>query len=88
MTFKCMDRGDVSFNLNKVTYFHKEYSPPATDFQLLMTVHIVQEVRVNDLWRGVMITDHHGRIEKKTVESDIVQSQQQHQLQQQLVYLL
>ena len=37
-----------------------------------------------------MITDHHGRIEKKTVESDIVQSQQQQQLllQQQLVYLL
>ena len=34
-----------------------------------------------------MITDHHGMIEKKTVESDIVQSQQQ-LLQQQLVYLL
>ena len=31
--------GDVSFNLNKVTYFHKDYSLPATDFQLLMTVH-------------------------------------------------
>ena len=90
MTFKCMDsnRGDVSYNLNKVTYLHKDYSLPANDFQLLMTVHIVQEVRVNDLWRGAMITDHHGRIEIKTVESDIVQSQQQQQLQQQLVNLL
>ena len=34
-----------------------------------------------------MITDHHGMIEKKNpVESDIVQSQQQQLLQQQLVY--
>ena len=41
LTFKCIDsnRGDVSFNLNKVTYFHRDYSLPATDFQLLMTVH-------------------------------------------------
>ena len=31
--------GDVSFNLNKVTYFHIDYSLPVTDFQLLMTVH-------------------------------------------------
>ena len=35
-----------------------------------------------------MITDHYGRIEKKYIESDIVQSQQQLLLQQQLVYLL
>ena len=36
-----------------------------------------------------MITDHHGMIEKKTVESEIIQSQQQQLLlQQQLVYLL
>ena len=69
------NRGDVSFNLNKVTYFHKDYSLPATDFQLLMTVHIVYKVRVNNLWNGAMITDHHGRIEEKTVESDIVKSQ-------------
>ena len=42
LTFKCMDtnRGDVSFNLNKVTYFHIDYSLPATDFHLLMTVQI------------------------------------------------
>ena len=33
------NRGDVSFNLNKVTYYHKDYSLPATDCQLLMTVH-------------------------------------------------
>ena len=46
LTFKCMDsnRGDVSFKVNKVTYFHIDYSLPATDFQLLMTVHIVQHV--------------------------------------------
>ena len=30
---------DVSFNFNKGTYFHKDYSLPATDFQVLMTVH-------------------------------------------------
>ena len=43
LTFKCMDskRGFVSFNLNKVKYFHKDYSLPTTDFQLLMTVHRV-----------------------------------------------
>ena len=42
LTFKCMDsnRGvGKSFNLNKATYFHKDYSLPATDFYLLMTVH-------------------------------------------------
>ena len=33
--------GDVSFNFNKATYFHKDYSLPATDFQLLITVHSV-----------------------------------------------
>ena len=33
------NRGGVSFNFNKDTYFHKDYSLPATDFQLLMTVH-------------------------------------------------
>ena len=59
----------MSFNLNKVKYFHKDYSLPVTDFQLLMTVHIVQEVRVNDLWRGAMITDHHSRIEKKLLKA-------------------
>ena len=34
--FKYMDsnRGDVSFNLSKATYFHKDYSLPVTDFQL------------------------------------------------------
>ena len=71
MTFKCMDsnRGDVSFNKKKVTYFHKDYSLPTTDFQLLMTVHIVHEVLVNDLWSGAMITDHHGRIEKKLLKA-------------------
>ena len=93
LNFKCMDsnRGGVSFNLSKDTYFHIDYSLPATDFQLLMTVQIVHQVRVNNLWNGAMITDHHGRIEKKNVGSDIVQSQQQQQkqpLQQQLVYLL
>ena len=43
LTFKCMDsnRGDVSFNFDKVTYFHKDYSLPATNFQLLMTGHSV-----------------------------------------------
>ena len=67
LTFKCMDsnRGDVSFNLNKVTYFHIDYSLPATDFQLLMTVQIVHLVRVNNLWNRAMITDRHGRIERK-----------------------
>ena len=57
LVFKCMDsnRGDVSFNFNKVTYFLKDYSLPATDFQLLMTVHIVH--KVNDLWNGAMISD-------------------------------
>ena len=62
------NRGNASFNLNKVTYFHIDYSLPATDFQLLMTVHIVHLVRVNDLWNGAMITDYHGRIEKKLLE--------------------
>ena len=83
------NRGDVSFNFNKDTYFHKHYSHPATDFQLLLTVHGVHYERVNDLLNGAMITDHHGMIEKKKpVESDIVQSQKQQQLlQQQLVYL-
>ena len=93
LAFKCMDsnRGDVSFNINKVTYFHIDYSLPATDFQLLVTVHSVHSVLVNDSRNGAMITDHHGRIEKKTIESEIVQSQQQQQLlllQQQLLYLL
>ena len=43
LTFKCMDsnRGDVKFTLNKVTYFHIDYSFSANDFQLLMTVQIV-----------------------------------------------
>ena len=59
------NRGDVSFNLNKVTYFHIDYSLPATDFQLLMTVQIVHLVCVNNLWSRAMITDHHGRIERK-----------------------
>ena len=94
LTFKCMDSnwGNVSFNFNTATYFHKDYSLPVTDFQLLMTVHSVHEVPVNHLWNGAMITDHHGMIEKKKpVESDIVQSQQQQQqqlLQQQLEILL
>ena len=41
LTFEFTDsnRGDVSFNLNQVTYFHKDYYLPATDFQLLMAVH-------------------------------------------------
>ena len=40
LTFKYLDtnRMDVSFNFNKKTYFHKDYSLPATDFQLLMTI--------------------------------------------------
>ena len=69
LTFKCMDsnRGDVSFNFNKATYFHKDYFLPATDYQLLMTEQIVHPVRVNNLWNGAMITDHHGRIEKKKI---------------------
>ena len=48
LTFKCMEsnRGDVGFSLNKVTYFHIDYSLPATDFQLLMTVQTVHLVRV------------------------------------------
>ena len=43
LTFKCFDsnRGYVSFNFNKDTYFHKDYYLPVTDFQLLMTVHSV-----------------------------------------------
>ena len=57
----------MSFNLNKVTYFHIDYSLPATDFQLLMTVQIVHLVRVNNLWNGAMIAEHHGRIEIKTL---------------------
>ena len=60
----------MSFNFNKVTYLHIDYSLPATDYQLLMTVHGVHLVWVNDLWNGAMITDHHCMIEKKTVESD------------------
>ena len=64
------NRGGVSFNLNKVTYFNIDYSLPATDFQLLMKVQIVQQARVNNLWNGAMITDHHGRIEKKTVHNN------------------
>ena len=69
LTFKCMDSnwGNVSFNFNKATYFHKDYSLPVTDFQLLMTVHSVHEVPVNHLWNGAMITDHHGMIEKKNL---------------------
>ena len=40
LTFKCFDsnKGDVSFNFNKDTYFYKDYYLPDTDFQLLMTV--------------------------------------------------
>ena len=53
LTFKCMDSnrggGDVSFNFNKITYFHKDYSLPTTDFQLLITVLSVHLVLVNDL---------------------------------------
>ena len=56
---------DVIFNLNKATYFHKDYSLPATDCQLLMTVYSVHYVRVNNLWNGAMITDHHGIIENR-----------------------
>ena len=45
--------GGVSFSFNKDTYFHKDYSLPATDFQLLMTVHGVYKVllveRSNDI---------------------------------------
>ena len=55
----------MSFNLNKVIYFHIDYFLPATDIQLLMTGHIVHKVLVDDLWNGAMITHHHGRIEKK-----------------------
>ena len=29
---------DVGFNFNKNAYFHKDYSLPVTDFQLLMTI--------------------------------------------------
>ena len=41
LTFKCLDsnRGDVNFNSNKVTYFHKDYYLPSTDFHLLVAVH-------------------------------------------------
>ena len=53
---------DVSFNFNKATYSHKDYSLPVTDFQLLMTVHGVQYEPVNHLWNGA-ITDHHVMIE-------------------------
>ena len=55
----------MRFNFNKTTYFHKDYSLPATDFQLLVTVYSVHLVWVNDLWNGAMITDHHGMIVKK-----------------------
>ena len=34
-----MGGGNVSFNFNKATQFHKDYSIPAIDLQLLMTVH-------------------------------------------------
>ena len=46
LTFKCMNinRGDVSFNLDKDTYFHKDYSLLATDFLFLMTEHGVHPV--------------------------------------------
>ena len=65
----------MSFNLSKDTYFHKDYSLIATDFQLLMKVHGVHYVLVNDLWNGAMITDLHVMIEKKkSVESNIIQS--------------
>ena len=63
------NRGDVRFNLNQVTYFHKDYSLPATDFQLLMAVHGVRKVTVNDLWNEAMITDHHGMLEKKLLKA-------------------
>ena len=35
LTFKylAIDRMDVSFNFNKNTYFHKDYSLPVTEFQ-------------------------------------------------------
>ena len=56
---------DFSFNLNKNTYFHKDYALPATDFQLLMTIPGVHLVQVNHLWNGAMITDLHGMIEHK-----------------------
>ena len=59
-----MQMGECELNLNKYTYFHKDCSLPATDFQLLMTVHGVHEELVNDLWNRAMITDHHGMIEK------------------------
>ena len=41
LTFKYLDinKMDVSFNFNMNTYFHKDCYLPATNFQLLMTVH-------------------------------------------------
>ena len=68
LTFKYLDtnRMGVSFNFNKNTYFYKDYSLPVTDFQLLMTIRDVHWERVNHLWNGAMITDHHGMIENKT----------------------
>ena len=40
LTYKCIDsnRRDASFNFNMNTYFHKDYSLPVTEFQLLMTI--------------------------------------------------
>ena len=55
----------MSFNLNKDTYFHKDYYLPVTDFQLLMTVQGVHLLLVNDLWNRAMITDYHCMFEKK-----------------------
>ena len=66
----------MSSNFNKDTYFHKDYNLPVTELQLLMTVQGVHQILVNDLWNRAMITDHHCMIEKKTVERDMVQSQQ------------
>ena len=54
----------MSFNFDKATYFHKDYSLPTTDFQLLMTVNGVHLVLVNELWNGAMITGYHGMIDK------------------------
>ena len=90
LTFKCMDsnRGDVSYNFNKDTYFHQiilylqwfSVTDDSTWYSLSTGKRLVE--RSNDNWP--LRYDW----EKKPVESDIVQSQQQQLQQQQLVYVL
>ena len=57
-TTKCMDcnRGHINSNFDKATYFHKDYSLPATDCQFLTLSMVEPFIELSN--------DHHGMIEK------------------------